>query len=175
MVGLASSSTDATVPELPVGDDTEPVVKLPAHAGEVPMERLSLDEEMACKDTVTKETEGADLVGVLLDLTTGLELTASTDCFETFEQYYGWYLSNGNAGTVNHIQLSRRYLLITRVGTGKHPDHPRCSTWERDSPFDQPGCSEANLNSTSVSTQWRSNNSATHWGKSLSPVILLKP
>jgi len=63
MEGLASGSTDPTVVEPPLGDDTEPVVNLPAHAGEVPFEKLSLDEEINCEDTVAGETIGADLVG----------------------------------------------------------------------------------------------------------------
>lgn len=67
MERLDSSSTDPTVLELPVGDDNKPVVNLPAHVGEVPSGMLELDEEIACKDTATKETVGVDLVGVPLD------------------------------------------------------------------------------------------------------------
>ncbi len=63
MEGVASSSTDPTVAEPPLGDATGPVVNLPAHAREDPFGMVSLDKQATCKDTVAGETLVADLVG----------------------------------------------------------------------------------------------------------------
>lgn len=51
-----SSSTDATVAELPV-------VKLPAPVGEVESGKRSVEEEASSEDTATGEIVDADLVG----------------------------------------------------------------------------------------------------------------
>ncbi len=76
---------------------------------------------------------------------------------------------------VHHVELSRHCLLITLVYKGKHPDSPRCRSWDRDSSFSRPGRRDAILNSTRVSTQWRSNSPATYWCESLSSANLLAP
>jgi len=65
MEELAPNSTDPTVAEPPMGDDTEAVVNLPAEIGESRQRIPSLNEQTTCNDTITRETLGADMVGLV--------------------------------------------------------------------------------------------------------------